>query len=844
MFADLGDVILELFAPLGFVTGDAEARYHVNHAARGAGDSLHTLGRGIRGHHQDRRKAEFVERRQPGFDFLDRPVGHDQPLDAGRGGLFEQFLQAETIQRVQVTHQDKGHFRVTCAYPFRQLEATPAPTPDPTPIDFYTLEYRQNYGLTAIDTLPAYAAGLSGEGQIVAVVDTGIDLNNTDLKNNISTQSIDLQSGTYAQVQDEYGHGTWVAGIIAAEKNDIGVHGVAYNAQIMAIRADNHVDCTDGCTFYDTIIADGVTYAVDNGAKVINISLGGDSDPSQKLKSALIYAVDQGVAVVIAAGNAADDGMGGYTPLPNPDPLAEFATNPSVKGGIIVAGASNQNNLLADFSDRAGDAQDVYVVAPGDNIRTTDLSSPLKGTHPLTQVYGTSVSTPHVAGALALLMEMFPNLTAKQAIQILLDTAKPLATGTADDYGQGLIDIGAAIQPIGTLSIASVSGGSLAVSGTLLSSPAMGNGLSDAVTGALAFDDYRRAYKAELSRHFAKPAGLFSLAGAADALTRQSTALELNNGDLRLGVTANDRGRTYASTSLERHALDNSARPDISFAGQVTPRLSLSFRSGGALGTSIAAGDGLALTGRGTDPASQLSAQGDRASFGYLISPATTLGAAVFTGERSTPEGLNRLRQTGEAMILQHRVSRALRLTAEAGYLHEDGSVLGMTGSGTFNAFDGADTDYVQLGGRLALGSLRLDGAYMLSRTKARLNRTSIFEDLTPLTADSWSLTLTDQRFSGAGHTFGLHVSQPMAVTSGAARLSIATGWQDGAPVYDSRIADLSVSARETSVELFHRYQGFGRVTLQSNFIYRQNPDNLAGTRDEAAVFVHLATPL
>lgn len=727
-------------------------------------------------------------------------------------------------------------------------------TQSPPPVNYDTAEYRRNYGLAAIDTIPAYQAGLTGQGITVGVVDTGIDFKNPDLINNISPQSYDVQTKTYAGAQDEYGHGTWVSGIIAAEKNDVGIQGVAYNAKIMAVRADDHGDCKDGCTFYDYQIANGITYAVNHGARVINLSLGGDTGPNDSLKTALTEAVNAGVAVVIAAGNGVKDSTtGNYVGQAQPDALAQFAADPSVKGGIIIAGATDNNDVIASFSNKAGAAggtQDVYMVAPGDKIRTTTLTTDTNvfadGT---TLVKGTSLSAPHVVAAIAIMMQEFPDLTAKEIIQILFDTAKDLGALGADAvYGQGLVDIGAAIQPTGGLTVASVSGEQIQLTGTLLTSPAMGNGLTGAVSGALGFDSWHRAYKAALDRRFETPAKQFSLAGAAHSLMRQSTMLQLGHQNMRLGITAEDRNTTYASTSLERHALSRDMHPDVNFSGQVTKALSLNVRSGGAIGTNAATTGGLALTARGIDPASQLAATGSRAAFGYRLARNTSLGAAVFTGERAAPDGLHTLRQTGEALILNRQITPAhgprMALNLELGRLHEDGSVLGMTGSGAFDAFAGADTDYLQMGGSMHLGSLDLQGAYMLSRTRGSLNQTSLFESLTPLHANGWALTLADTRFAAKGHVVGLHISQPMAVTSGSAALRLATGWANGAPTYESRTADLSVGARETDLELFHRFQAGSGLTLQSNFIYRLNPDNVAGAGGEAAVFLHLSAPL
>ena len=724
-----------------------------------------------------------------------------------------------------------------------------ASDPDPDPvINYDTAEYRRNYGLGAVNSITAYEAGLSGDGVTVATVDTGIDLKQQDLDANISRKSIDLQSNTYDGVQDEYGHGTWVAGIIAAEKNNVGIHGVAFNAQVMAIRADKHSDCTDGCSFSDSDVARGIDYAVANGAKVINLSLGSDRtiNPASGLGQSLIHAVDAGLVVVIAAGNGDDNEIG----MAEPDGFAQFAANPDVKGGIIIAGAVDSANQMASFSNKAGtgETQDVYMVAPGEHILTTDLTTSDEDRNQLAMIYGTSAAAPYIAAAAAILLEKFPNLDNRQVVQILLDSAKDLgAAGPDEEFGQGLLDIAAAIQPSGTLQISSAGGQSMALQGSLLTSPAMGGGLATAAGRALAFDRYDRAYNASLASRFQAPASRFSLAQAADRMNRISSSLSMGDHGLRLGISATDTGRYHASTSLEIQARDGNERSDMTIEAAITPRLSFSMQSGSTAGRTAATGD-LALTARAMDPASQLSASGQRAGLTFALTRHLDVGTVAFMGDRPKADDLDPTlddpRQSGGALTLRRWLGRTAHLDLEAGRMFERGSTLGLTGSGIFNGIEGAATDYIRFGGGVAVGSLRLDGAYMASRTGTELNGGSVFAGFDTLKANGWSLSLTDQRFASRGHVFGLHMAQPLAVTSGAATLHLATGWQDSAPVYTDQRADLSATERETSFELFHRYAASDTLSLQTNFIYRRNPDNLARSGDEAAVFLHLATAL
>jgi subtilisin family serine protease len=129
----------------------------------------------------------------------------------------------------------------------------------------------------------------------VAVIDTDIDLDHLDLDQNISAASIDIVINNYATVNDVNGHGAQVAGIIAAEENDLAMHGVAYGATVLAVRAD--ALCfpvyTPACRgFNDTDLADALDYAVAQGAGVINLSLGGTSPQSSVFTDALLRAAN------------------------------------------------------------------------------------------------------------------------------------------------------------------------------------------------------------------------------------------------------------------------------------------------------------------------------------------------------------------------------------------------------------------------------------------------------------------------------------------------------------------------------------------------------------------------
>ncbi|BAY38319.1 peptidase S8/S53 [Nostoc sp. NIES-2111] len=274
-----------------------------------------------------------------------------------------------------------------------------------------------NWGLDMINAPEVWANGYTGQGVIVAVVDTGVDTSHPELGNNIWTNTkeiagngIDDDGNGYVDdtngwnfnnnnnnIADDNGHGTHVSGIVAGKNDGVGVTGVAYSSQIMPVKVLNE----SGEGSYSAI-ANGIRYAADNGARVINLSLGGDYS-SQTLQSAVEYAASKGAVVVMAAGNESNS---------QPSYPARYAD----KSGIAV-GAVNREGDLTDFSNRAGSNELAYVTAPGQNIYS---SVPNNG---YASYSGTSMATPYVAGVVALMLSANPNLTVAQVREIITSTA-------------------------------------------------------------------------------------------------------------------------------------------------------------------------------------------------------------------------------------------------------------------------------------------------------------------------------------------------------------------------------------------------------------------------------------
>jgi subtilisin family serine protease len=250
---------------------------------------------------------------------------------------------------------------------------------------------------------------------VVAVVDTGVQSDHPDLKGRLVKGVNIVDPGS--PPEDDVGHGTHVAGIIAARVNNReGVAGLTWYTKIMPVKA---LDSTGAGSTYS--VAQGVIWAADHGANVINMSLGNYAE-AQFLHDAIKYAHDKGVLVVAASGNDNTD-RPGY-PAAYPEVLAVAATDPG--------GGKAEYSNYGDYID---------VAAPGTSIASTYPGSRYAS------LSGTSMASPHVAALASLIQAANPRLSNTEVMDILRHTAQDLgAEGKDNVYGYGQIDIRNALR--------------------------------------------------------------------------------------------------------------------------------------------------------------------------------------------------------------------------------------------------------------------------------------------------------------------------------------------------------------------------------------------------------------
>lgn len=652
-----------------------------------------------------------------------------------------------------------------------------------------------NYGLRAIGADKALAAGKVGSGVTVGIVDTGIDLNHPDFVGAISPDSIDIVSGSHAQVDDVGGHGTAVAGIIGARRDGFDTVGVASGSTLLMVRADSGCTGNMRCSFDDSDLARATDYAVSKNAKILNFSLGGSS-VSWDFTAALARAVANGRIVVAAAGND-----GGANPI-NP---AAWLAGAGGNGLGIAVGAVDRFNQLASFSNMAGSAKDYFLVAPGVNVVSTANGG---GTQ---TINGTSFAAPHVTAAAAVVWAASPYLTGQQVVEILLQSATDLgAAGVDAVYGHGLVNLDAALQPVGTATVptgATVAAGGSAASATALS---LGGAFGDAgpktLGNAVVLDSFGRPFAADLSKTVHTAPTSLGVGGWLDPSGRVTTS-HMGGGT---SVTVAEDDRTSAALAPHDHPGDDEPRQRFAVSTEF---------SGGRLamtrGFSIGSFTGLAAAAPQTATG---GLKGDVASSPYLglagagagIAAARELGDGMqFTlGLTQDGDGLPGVepgsRRQAALAETAKRFSDGSVVGAQAGRLSEAGGPLASAASGALGFDRPADTAFTGLFAATPLGDkASLFGRWGMGLTDGSALSGGLWRDATDITSRTFALGATMDDVGGEGRRLGFTVSRPLRVSSGSALLAVPVGrTADGAILTRTERVGLTPSGAETDFEL------------------------------------------
>ncbi len=262
--------------------------------------------------------------------------------------------------------------------------------------------YNNQWNLKKILVEDAFDVSKGGFGPI-AIVDTGVDDSHPDLSGLVveGYNTIDENTNT----NDDHGHGTHVAGIASAQTdNGNGIASISYQTTVLPVKVLNK----DGVGTYDDV-SEGIIYAADKQARIVNISLGGSSD-STTLKKAVQYALSKGSILVAAAGNNGND-----SPV-----------YPAAYSGVLAVSASDQNDNLATFSTFGSN---IFVASPGVSVTSLVPGGSYK------EHSGTSMSAPHLAGLLALALSAKPSLSNAELIDQIKKNAEKVGGYSYDENG-------------------------------------------------------------------------------------------------------------------------------------------------------------------------------------------------------------------------------------------------------------------------------------------------------------------------------------------------------------------------------------------------------------------------
>lgn len=546
---------------------------------------------------------------------------------------------------------------------------------------------------------------------------------------------------------------------------------------------------------------------------MINISLGGDTS-SVTVNQAIARAAAAGIVVVMSAGNSGDKPEGG-------DPEA-FALGAANFGNVIIAGAMDASRNIASFSNRAGTGQNVYLTALGSRVVAPDET----GT--LFLWSGTSFSAPVISGAVALLASAFPNLTGRQIMDILFNSADDAgASGTDATFGRGILNIQRAFAPQGKLSLPDGKTPVTPIAGQ--SSGPMGDA-TPRVAGMVVLDGFSRAYVLNLAQSLNRAPQEQPLASGLQGGLRTATAGargvavsitmdrkimgQPNVGFAQLGLTYEDarQAKLVSGLAISRLGRKTLVALGISESGRtIQQRLASSEQNA-------------FLVAR--DPLTRMGFYGGSAGSLGLRQVVGPVGLTV-TGERGQvyQPGLNRaLIQPGYsiASVAVDRRFGPATFTLGGSRLSEQATtlgarftdMLGVAGAASWFADASAAFDLGRGWGAAASyrrGWTNAGGGGALARNGK-------------LSTDAWSLDLSKRGALSAGDHVALRLMQPLRVRSGGFDLSVPVSYDYASQSagYETRFFNLAPTGREIDLEAAYGVRLLGGEVSANAFARRQ----------------------
>lgn len=717
---------------------------------------------------------------------------------------------------------------------------------------FQTDEFLASQALQQINAAEGYAritGDVGGDDVTVAIIDDGIDAGHFDLDQQIVADIL-FPGQTPADTQGlgPNGHGTGVGGVIAAERNGQGIHGVAFDANLVSIDALSFDPASTG---FDVLtdqfvnIATSVRIAaglidvagVDGEADIINMSLGLDVDTITGDDALTDAVVDTGDAMAEAAGEGkiivVSLGNDGQT---SPSFPAGFVADADIAGLGIAVGSIDANDNQSGFSNDCGFVAEFCMVAPGENVDTTLIDDQFG------QVNGTSFSAPLVAGSAAVVKAAFPGIGNRDVVNRLLTTADDLgAAGTDAVFGRGALDLEAALAPVGQLGVSlstSIDGDEAAFSSSQISldSSLALNGDAEALLGrAVALDEQNFPFGIDLRRNVDRRSRTTGLNGFIAADRNLTSVQTTDYGSVTLAF--NQDQSTIDPYRAEFEESDVGLReeaddPRVRFQSEASERLDLFMSLNATSATDLGLTRALAEA-QGTffqqsaflAPYDRLAGLQSGGGAAYQLGDQTKVAIAAFTA--ASDDALTQVNL--QKMELLHRTVGDIELRVGYGLLQEEGGFLGSSTTGAFGSQTATGTQYFNASLMAPVtDKFSLFGAYSQGQSSTSSATASLLDEFSTTRAEAFGAGFVMKDLVDDGDGLSVMVGQPLRVSTGSADITVPVGrTEDGGVLTETARTDLTPDAREIATEAVYRIAlNHSDQELSTGAFVRFNPDH------------------
>ena len=721
--------------------------------------------------------------------------------------------------------------------------------------------YSPQLVLTGVDKI--HALGDYGQGVLFGDIDTGITpkwigfnsvVYNGKTQNNINTalsavclNGICTSGSAGANITDGNGHGTFTASEIVGGVPSVGFSGYAPAGQLISVQV-----LSASGSGYSNDVANGITYAAGKGAEVLNLSLGPSGTAAQQaafyqsLTSAVNAAAAKGVYMVFAGGNSAQAFSAGAN-------ISGFSD--AALQHMLFMGSTNINEKLSSFSNTPSTGyfvsttgkkynySSMWLMADGENIvGGSNYSTPQYGYSYITQMSGTSMAAPQGAGAIGLLLTEWPILLKTgTAANILEATGKNIGASTS--YGSGFLNLVAAFNPIGNLTVTGSNKQTITVNsaGTVLTGGALGNiaGVKAILSNYTAFDSYQRNFALNLSSAVSNKPSTSPASVAISSPTISNSSVHFADGSsLAFGSAENDPTLAdhpnAASDPKNMYASFTDSQGTTMAAGNGFPA-SASFAS------ALWGGDGLVsseVSALGVSNSLMNLAEGGKfIAFGSKVGKNTRV-AFSWSASASNPATGNATANSFGAGLATN-INKSWKAGLTMNVLNEQSGLLGTSYASGSALSLGNSHKSVSIGASsaFALGKktdFLVDAA--LIRTNGANLDSSLISSVTPLYATSLGAALVQRDTLKSGDNLSLSVRAPMSVFSGSASMVTNSVDAGGNPIIGSQKVSLVPTGKEIDFSVGYNAPVDSRMSWNISFDARRNVNNIAGSNDVDAL--------